>query len=419
MATTADLRAKITALRDALTANDFDVSGKVVGIFAGSQVDFFACDLCIMQNEAISLPIPLEFTDAQIRHLLQNCDLALCTDRFGAQRLLGIAPELPIFCASSLSYVSSGHAHTSIGPKLRKLGVSKVIHTSGTTDLPKGVLVTDSALGRMLDNLSECVSPLGPIYAASVFPHSTLIEQLLSFYLPLTTGGRTHLLPTPLGSFTTTAAEAASYIEALCEIPFNFVFLPPRLLEELLVFADEWRLRDLAPAQVFQSNRKAILATGGAPSGAHVLRSLTDYGFEVLQGYGLSENTSVVSWNTLSANKIGSSGKPLPNTVIKFSPDGEILINSPTLAAGYLSEPRQILPLAIGPDGFLATGDLGYVDDDGYLFIEGRNTDVLSLSHGRNVNLAWVEARLRESSLLQNAIALAAGLDHLETYRHG
>jgi long-chain acyl-CoA synthetase len=115
----------------------------------------------------------------------------------------------------------------------------------------------------------------------------------------------------------------------------------------------------------------------------------------VFEGYGLSESASVVALNTEKHNKIGSVGKPLPHVTIQFSEENEILVKGANLL-GYTGEIYGNNDAEI-TDGFIKTGDIGYMDDDGFLYINGRKKNIFITSFGRNVSPEWVESALLNS----------------------
>ena len=115
----------------------------------------------------------------------------------------------------------------------------------------------------------------------------------------------------------------------------------------------------------------------------------------MFEGYGLSESASVVALNTPNANKIGSAGKPLPHLKIQFSSENEILVKG----ANYLAYTTQTEEA----HEWLATGDIGYLDDDGFLFINGRKKNIFITSFGRNVSPEWVERDLTSAASIAQA----------------
>jgi long-chain acyl-CoA synthetase len=131
-------------------------------------------------------------------------------------------------------------------------------------------------------------------------------------------------------------------------------------------------------------------------------------GFEVLQGYGMTETSPVIALNEYHREKIGSVGPALPGVEVRISEDGEILTRGPHVMLGYYRDEgatRQIL----AEDGWLRTGDLGSIDADGYVTITGRRKEILVLSNGKNVACAPLEHALQRSLYIQQALIVGDG----------
>jgi long-subunit acyl-CoA synthetase (AMP-forming) len=139
-----------------------------------------------------------------------------------------------------------------------------------------------------------------------------------------------------------------------------------------------------------------FFSVGGATVSQSLLHKAKDCGLPVFQGYGLSECASVVSLNCPEHNKVGSVGKILPHLQVKITDQSEVLVKGP-IFSGYLNKQEN------DKDIFLATGDLGFVDDDLYLYITGRKKNQFITSFGRNVSPEWMEDKLTENSIINQA----------------
>jgi long-subunit acyl-CoA synthetase (AMP-forming) len=132
-----------------------------------------------------------------------------------------------------------------------------------------------------------------------------------------------------------------------------------------------------------------FVAVGGARVSPHLLERAVRLGLPVFEGYGLSECSSVVTLNRPGASRTGSTGRPLPHAGVRIADDGEVFVSGVALQ-GYAGEPT------ISTSEY-ATGDLGYLDEDGFLYIRGRKRNVFITSLGRNVSPEWLEAELVQS----------------------
>ncbi len=128
-------------------------------------------------------------------------------------------------------------------------------------------------------------------------------------------------------------------------------------------------------------------------------------GVEVYQGYGLTETSPVVSTNNPAANKVGTVGKPIPNVQVKIAPDGEILIKGPCVMQGYYKKPEETRAVFTA-EGWLCTGDIGRLDEDGYLIITDRKKELLKTAAGKFVAPAPIENLLKTSPFISNAIVV-------------
>jgi long-chain acyl-CoA synthetase len=144
--------------------------------------------------------------------------------------------------------------------------------------------------------------------------------------------------------------------------------------------------------------------TGAAPIAKEILEFFYACGVPVMEGYGMTETATAAVVNTPEAFRFGSVGKPLPGEEVKIADDGEILLRGPNIFSGYYKNEdatRETLS-----DGWLHTGDLGYVDDDGFLFITGRKKDIIITAGGKNITPANLENGLKQSRWISQAVVV-------------
>lgn len=418
-----------------------------VGLVAHNSPEWVVADLACLIGAVTEVPVPLAFTADQARSLLRDVDVCL-VDTPGRERLAAwggdvlpagapvwvvdlaapaaerptptTTPAAALTVEGSGSAIASAAGHAGGSLTVRQMPVRptedwicKVIHTSGTTSAPKGVRIRAAGLDRLLAELNGRVpTDLGRRYL-SVVPLSLLIEQVAAEYLTMLGGGTLVLLP-PTVPLLGTAPRALPAV--LAQVPAarpTAMQGPPVLFESFAQIAaahpdDD---REALCRRLFGTAEPAFLACGGAPISHRVLAALADRGIPVYEGYGLSENSSVVSWNSPGAYRPGSVGRPLDHVEVRFAADGELLIRSASMFAGYTGDdPSSCL---VDEDGWLHTGDLATQDEDGYLHIRGRKKNIVITAAGRNVAADWVASRYREVPGVLAAVVFGDGLEEL------
>jgi long-chain acyl-CoA synthetase len=151
---------------------------------------------------------------------------------------------------------------------------------------------------------------------------------------------------------------------------------------------------------------------GAAPVARELLEFFDACGVLVLEGYGLTESCSAGTINTIDAVRFGTVGKPLPGTEVSISEQGEILLRGPHVFKGYFKNEAATAE-AITPDGWLQTGDLGAITDDGFLKITGRKKDLIITSSGKNITPVNIESELRESRYITEAVVFGDSRPYL------
>jgi long-chain acyl-CoA synthetase len=155
--------------------------------------------------------------------------------------------------------------------------------------------------------------------------------------------------------------------------------------------------------------RQAV--TGAAPIASGILEFFYACGVSVMEGYGLTETASVASLNTLDAFRFGSVGRPLPGVQVQIADDGGILIKGPNIFKGYFRDTEATREALV--DGWLHTGDLGRLDEDGFLFITGRQKDIIITAGGKNITPANLEDALRHNRWISQAVVIGDARPYL------
>jgi len=185
----------------------------------------------------------------------------------------------------------------------------------------------------------------------------------------------------------------------------DVMLMVPLMLETIykrLSAANPLIPKKMVAAKAFGGNLK-IIFTGGAHLDPYYIDKFADYGVEVLEGYGMSECSPVISSNLPEDHKAGSIGRPLSNVEIAFE-DGEILVKGSSVMKGYYKMPEETAETLRG--GWLHTGDKGYLDEDGFLFINGRVKNLIILSNGENISPEEIENKLALGKLVGEVIVI-------------
>jgi long-subunit acyl-CoA synthetase (AMP-forming) len=348
-------------------------------IAADNGVPWIVADLALHLQGLVCVPLPPAFTPAQRTHALDDAGVdALLVDESARPRALTAFTETNAGRApgSGLRLLRRGSGYCC--PPLPH-GTSKVTYTSGSTGTPKGVCLAASHLESVAESLVEATRPLRLRRHLCLLPLATLLENTAGVLAPLMAGAR---VIAPSHSITGVGVEidARRLLACLSQQAPESIILVPELLR-LLVAAAE---RGWPPPPSLK-----FVAVGGAVVAPALLERALERGVPVYEGYGLSESCSVVCLNTPDARRVGSVGRPLPHTRVRIDAHGEIHVRGQTML-GYVGEPGR--PLG----GSLATGDLGQVDADGFLYVLGRRRNVFITSVGRNVSPEWVEAEIAQ-----------------------
>lgn len=376
MLTYGDLLTEIEWLADRLRA----CRPRAIAILADNGIDWALIDLAAHAAGIPTIPLPLFFSAAQIDHVIKTAGIDLVLTDQPARLLAALEqPGLPVgpFYGALQRVRLPGVAATSTA---LPAGTQKVTFTSGTTGEPKGVCLDCETLDTVAESLEFASDATCDDRHLCLLPLATLLENVGGIYAPLLAGA-TICLPrlASVGLSGSSALDVGRLVAALCEWQASTAIMVPQMLQ-VVVAASQ--------AGAILPGSLRYLAVGGAPVSLRLLEHAQALGLPVYEGYGLSECGSVVAVGRQGGNRVGSVGKPLPHVRVEFADDGEILVRG-TPWLGYLGAGGT--PHA---QDFIATGDLGYQDTDGYLFLTGRKKNMFITSFGRNVAPEWVEGEL-------------------------
>lgn len=340
-------------------------SPSVIGILAGNRVETVIGQLAGWHSGKIVVPLTPFLPTGQLRHIAADA---------GIVHILAV-PEL------SATAKRLAIPFTLVSDRLGRWeapapsGAGQIIYSSGTTGQPKGVLLQSDQLiwsGRALARATGA-NP-NDVYL-SILPLALLLETISAVVVPILVGASARLEPALATSFGEVSGGALATVVALRR-PTCLVLVPQLLAN--------W-VRRLSGDAARAPNSLRFVAVGGASLAPALAEKAWRCGIPVYEGYGLSECGSVVALNRPSDRKAETVGKPLSGLEVRIVGD-EIVVRGPSVMDRYLHGQSA--------GGSWRTGDVGEIDENGYLTVRGRRDNVLVTPLGRNISPEWVEALL-------------------------
>ena len=268
--------------------------------------------------------------------------------------------------------------------------VATIIYTSGTTGKSKGVMLTQENIATNVESVQYEKEPGCVMMSVLPIHHAfcLVMDWLKGF---------------SLGAVVCINDSNMHMVRNMGIFKPEVVLMVPMMIEMIykrLAAADPSIPKSVLAEKVFGGNLE-IIFTGGAHLDPYYIDRFAEYGVEVYEGYGVSECSPVISSNTPEHHKKGSIGKPLPNVEVRFE-DGEIQVRGSSVMKGYFEMPQETEETL--KDGWLHTGDKGYIDEDGFLFINGRVKNLIILSNGENISPEEIENKLALDPLVGEVV---------------
>jgi long-chain acyl-CoA synthetase len=432
--------------------------GETVAILAGTRAEWVQADFAILSAGCTTVPIYPTSTPQQIAAILTECRTrTLLVDNLAQlSRVLEVRDKLGDL--EQIIVIDGRDPHTPLvltWEELRRRGrehpqsgelagrvaaiqpddVATIVYTSGTTGEPKGVIQTHA-------NHVAALAALAQIPGAEPGDVHLLFLPLAHSFARLEAFMAVHR-----GLVTAFAESLDRLADNLREVHPDFIFAVPRVFEKaheriaatvaaesplrrwlfaraMRVGRDVSRLeqagrpiptglrlaRRIADRLVFSNVRRAFggrlrfAVSGGAPLSREIAEFFHAVGILIVEGYGLTEACPALTFNRLADFKFGSVGQAIPGVELRIAPDGEILARGPTIATrGYLGRPQDTAEV-FGADGWLRTGDIGHLDDDGFLYVTDRKKDLIVTSGGVHIAPQLVEQLLRRDPFIGEAM---------------
>lgn len=413
-----------------LLMNNIEPGDRVVQL-AENRYEWVVADLAVMAVGAVHVPLHSSLTAEQIAVQINNCGAKLAFVSTATQAAKLASSSLPsgVVCLSyepcevkvcgrrvkpildAIEFVNSQPLEDALAEHLRSArrrltpqSLATILYTSGTTGEPKGVMLTH---GNLVSN---------SLAALSMFKHQPGDVRLN--FLPLS-----HVFARTCDLYTWLASEAGAVL-ALAEnretVIADCQAVHPTHLSAVPYFYDK-AFRGLTAAGAADvpgaagnmlGGRIRMLASGGAALPDHLFDFFQRQGLEICQGYGLTESSPVITINPPGAAKRGSAGRAIPDVEVRIADDGEILTRGPHVMQGYWQNEAATREV-IDDAGWLHTGDLGRLDDEGYLFITGRKKEIIVTAAGKNVAPVHIESLLTEDPLILQALVIGDDRSYL------
>ncbi|MCF7797082.1 MAG: long-chain fatty acid--CoA ligase [Lentisphaeria bacterium] len=427
-------------------------SGDRIAILSNNCPEWAITDFSAMTISGIVVPIYQTLLPRQIAYILNDARVRaiFVENQEQLDKILEIQSDCPslekiaVFDATD----STGDFHafselTALGKKeidrqgdrflewldqIDPQAVSSLVYTSGTTGEPKGVMLNQH--GFVFDVINA--ESVFPLYHTDVFlsflPLSHLFERLAGHWCPLYRGGAIAyaesietviddlqmVRPTVMVSvprlYEKISSKVLSQIESGSAIKKKLFYWAQRVGRKYHVQKHgRWITLQytLADKLVF-SKIKAKLGgrfrfpvAGGAPLAVETLKFFEAMGLSIIEGYGMTETHLIIALTPPGNTRYGSCGPPIPGIEVKISDDGEILVRGDILMMGYYGKP-DLTRESIDDEGWLHTGDIGYMDDDQYIYITDRKKNILVTAGGKNVAPAPIENALKRSQYIDD-----------------
>ena len=432
--------------------------GDRVGLFSANRPEWHTVDFAVAGAGAVTVPVYFNESPDRMTYTLKHCGakvvfvvgvpqlrklLAVRSNLPELEQIVAAdgSAEVPSECLRYETLIAGASAADVASYRMRASQVlpgqlASLIYTSGTTGEPKGVMLTHT-------NFCSNVTDVGHDFQLNP------AEDVALSFLPLA-----HVYGRTMDYIYIFQGAALAYVEsidavaqALLEVRPTITAAVPRFFEKIYArlveqgskntgvkrmlfdwamrvaeMSAQWRASQshanlavtlqqrLADALVYRKiriglgGRLRLISSGGAPLSKELAEFFWAVGIPIYQGYGLTETSPIVSSN-YPENRMGSSGRPIPNVQVRAAEDGEILVKGPCVMQGYYKNPEATREV-LGEDGWFRTGDIGYVDKDNYLFITDRKKDLIKTAAGKFVAPQPIENALKTSPYILNAMVV-------------
>ncbi len=435
--------------------------GDRIALLSPNRIEWAISDFAILLNGAINVPIYPTLLAEQTQYILENSEakIIFCADVDQAQKVLAVKARLPklahiiqiegepagadVITLKDVAKLGSDNFDKHLAEFERRAEQTdpdqpaSFIYTSGTTGPPKGVILTHWNIVSNVESVKQVVELRSSDCALSFLPLSHILERMGGYYTMLSEG------------------VSIAYAESVDSVPQNLgevkpsvMVSVPRLYEKMYArildaavsggflkkhiffwakkVGERWaeltisgepippflaRSYKVADKLVFSKLRARtggnlrFFISGGAPLAPDIAKFFYAAGLVILEGYGLTETSPVITANTFANYRLGTVGKTIPNAEVKIADDGEILARGPNIMKGYYKNEAATRE-TIDAEGWLYTGDIGEIDPDGFLRITDRKKDIIVTAGGKNIAPQPIENLIKTDKFISECVVI-------------
>ncbi|MGD9899225.1 MAG: long-chain fatty acid--CoA ligase [Calditrichaceae bacterium] len=455
-----EVHRKVNQLASFLLKQGFK-RGQHAAILSDTRYEWAIADLACQAIGLVTIPVYPTLREEQIQNIIIHSETAgiFVSDEWQLEKIRNIRAALPDFfpvvifdtpaeksddvtsLAEALEYGKQNSGNADILKEnvnsTKPDDLASIIYTSGTTGDPKGVMLTQD---NFMFNVQSCTNVV-PVNEEDLFlsflPLSHVLERMAGYYLPLY-----------IGASIAYAESIDTVAQNMAEMKPTVMISVPRLYEKMntkIIEAVEsgtpvkrklfyWALKKgesyfsrhlnhlsipfackikfsiadklvLSKIREKTGGRLSCFISGGAPLQKETGEFFSNVGIVILEGFGLTETSPVTNLNPPEKIKFGTVGPVIPDVKVKIADDGEILTKSRSLMKGYYKN-ESATNEAIDSDGWFHTGDIGFLDEDGYLKITDRKKNILVTSGGKNIYPQPIEQKLKDSVYIAEAVLI-------------
>jgi len=456
-----DMQAQVTNLAGGLASIGVKKGDKVV-LFSENRYEWAFSDYAILSNGAVTVPIYSTLLSSHIKYIINDCDakIVIVSNRNQFEKVLEIEGEIPLVekfilfdpervnfdnMVSFAEVMGLGKKYLEENPDavveivddLNRDNMATIIYTSGTTGDPKGVMLSH---GNFLSNVEAGIRAFSVSERdtfLSFLPLSHIFERMAS-----------HFLANHIGATIAYAESIETVPQNLQEIKPTIMTSVPRLFEKIYAKVVDsveegsalkkklfyWAIGVGRQVTEYKQENKALpsglnikygianklvfsklkervggrirfFISGGAPLARDIGEFFTAAGLLILEGYGLTETSPLISINRFEKFKFGAVGIPVDNVEVKIAEDGEILTRGPHVMLGYYKN-EDTTKEAIDRDSWFHTGDIGHIDVNGFLIITDRKKNIIVTAGGKNVAPQNIENKMIVSRYIEQVLVV-------------